>query len=346
MMSVATLGVFSSCHNAKTKFEDFDYTTVYFPYQSPVRTLVLGEDNQVDNTMDNNHQFQVYATIGGVYSNQNDVTIAVEVDNTLCDHLKYVDESGIEYGNVTALPADYYTLEGEQIQLNKEMQGAVTVQLTDKFFADPEAINTKYVLPLMMTRVTGADYLLEGNAVTGVESPIITNVADWAVLPKHYTLYAVKYINPWDASYLRRGEDVIVHNGAAPINVKRQAEFVESDEVCSLETMSMDKVKFPYSLTFNDGSVDITKTCDLELTFSGDKCTIATTTEGVSVESGSGEFKKNTENWGNLDRNAIYLDYKLAFTDPSGVVTTVTVKDTLVYRSRDMKPETFTFVYE
>ena len=342
-MTVATLGVFTSCHNAHSEFPDFEYSTVYFPYQSPVRTLVLGEDDQVDNTMDNNHQFQIYATMGGVYQNDKNININVAVDNTLCDRLKYLDAMGAVLGNVTALPADYYTMQGSQIQLDKAMQGAVTIQLTDKFFADTAAMTTKYVLPLIMTNVTGADRILEGESL--VDNPILPKNDDWSVLPKNYTLYAVKYINPWDASYLRRGADVIVHNGAAPINATRRAAFVENDELCDLQTLSMSEVKFPYTLTFNDGAADVTKTCDLTLAFADNACTISTSTAGVSVVSGTGTFEQDTENWGNKKRNALYLDYQLSF-DNAGTITTVAVKDTLVYRSRDLKAELFTYTYE
>jgi len=32
-----------SCHNEEWEFADYDYKGVYFPYQFPVRTLVLGD---------------------------------------------------------------------------------------------------------------------------------------------------------------------------------------------------------------------------------------------------------------------------------------------------------------
>ena len=32
-----------ACENQKNEFPDFDYTAGYFPYQYPVRTLVLGD---------------------------------------------------------------------------------------------------------------------------------------------------------------------------------------------------------------------------------------------------------------------------------------------------------------
>ncbi len=81
------LAVFSACENQDWEFPDFDYSTVYFPYQSPVRTLVLGEDDLFDNSLDNEHKCLIMATMGGIYENKKDVTIDVVVDNSLCENL-------------------------------------------------------------------------------------------------------------------------------------------------------------------------------------------------------------------------------------------------------------------
>ena len=52
-----------ACNKQKDQFPDFDYTTGYFPYQYPVRTLVLG-DYIYDNTNDNSHKFLISAAMG------------------------------------------------------------------------------------------------------------------------------------------------------------------------------------------------------------------------------------------------------------------------------------------
>ena len=43
---------FTSCENGENEFPDFDYQTVYFANQYGLRTIELGEDNFVDNTLD------------------------------------------------------------------------------------------------------------------------------------------------------------------------------------------------------------------------------------------------------------------------------------------------------
>ncbi|MEL7119067.1 MAG: hypothetical protein AAFO07_06490, partial [Bacteroidota bacterium] len=63
LVLIGTLG----CDNQDISFDDFDYTAVYFPFQSPLRTLVLGED-RIDNTLDNQLKFNIGVSIGGLYT--------------------------------------------------------------------------------------------------------------------------------------------------------------------------------------------------------------------------------------------------------------------------------------
>ena len=56
-----------SCKNWSIDFPDYEGgVSVYFPYQYPVRTIVLGEDNY-DTSLDNQHKCKIYATMGGAY---------------------------------------------------------------------------------------------------------------------------------------------------------------------------------------------------------------------------------------------------------------------------------------
>ena len=62
--------LFTACENGDRDFPDFKYSAVYFAYQSPIRTITLGEDPSVDNSLDNEHKCQIMATIAGVYENK------------------------------------------------------------------------------------------------------------------------------------------------------------------------------------------------------------------------------------------------------------------------------------
>ena len=57
-----------SCKNFDIDHPDYKYTSGYFPYQFPVRTLVLG-DYIYDNSNDNAHKFLISTAIGGIYNN-------------------------------------------------------------------------------------------------------------------------------------------------------------------------------------------------------------------------------------------------------------------------------------
>lgn len=61
---------FTSCESSDNEFPDFDYQTVYFANQYALRTIELGEDEFVDNSIDNEHKFSINAAWGGGYTNR------------------------------------------------------------------------------------------------------------------------------------------------------------------------------------------------------------------------------------------------------------------------------------
>lgn len=325
-----TWGMFSSCENGDWEFPDYEYQTVYFAYQSPIRTITLGEDFY-DTTLDNLHQCQIMATMGGVYSNKKNVEIGISVDNTICDNLTF------DNGNdVVAMPSSYYTLSDSKIVIKKgEILGGVTVQLTDAFFADPEAVNTNYVIPVKMTSVNGADSILSG---TPLVSDARYGVAeDWEVLPKNYILYAVKYINQYDAVYLRRGVDN--YSGGIDGTTVRHGAFVEKDEVVDgITTRSLNTIAWAHPAKDAEGN-DMNAVLLLTFDASGN-CTITSDTEGVTA-TGSGQYvvDGDKKSWGNEDRDALYLDYTLEY---AGIKCQT--KDTLVVRDRGVRSEWFSTV--
>lgn len=236
MMSLA------SCHNREQIFPDYDGgITAYFAYQYPVRTIVLGESETFDTSLDNQRKCIIYGTMGGAYEGK-DVVIDIEVDNTLTDNLFY-DADG--NNPVKAMPADYYTLSANQLNYGGKHMGGVEVQLTDAFFADPDAIKTTYVVPVKMTNIVkGADQILVGEPAVEGEPAWRTDASQWKTLPKDYTLYGIKYINQWDGSWLRRGVDTITEGGQTTTEV-RHKQYVENDEVMFLYTQSLKSVSFP-----------------------------------------------------------------------------------------------------
>lgn len=321
---VFSASALTSCENGDTDFDDFDYTTTYFPYQTPIRTLVLGNDENVDVTTDNAHQCHIYAMIGGARDGRN-ATINFEVDTTLCKNLYFSDGTAVK-----AMPSSYYTLASNQIKTSG-INGYVTVDLTDAFFADTANIAGTYVIPLVMTDAVGVDSILRGKTV--YSNAVRTNSSDWDIVPKDYVLYMVRFICPWAGNYLRRGVDVTTENGTSTTTT-RHSEYVENDEVVALTTKSLHSVIFPVSssysllITFDDSGVG----------------TITSATSGYTV-SGTALFGEKTEKkaWGNKDRDALYLDYTV-----TNGTKTIATKDTLVARDRGVSGtvETFTTTYK
>ncbi len=287
LLSILSLGALTSlvtsCHNQDISFPDFDGgTSVYFAYQYPVRTLVMGEDTY-DTTLDNEHRFEIYATMGGVYANKKRIAIDFVVDPSLCDNLFYDEEETMP---VIPMPSEYYTLSSNQIVLDKKLQGAVGVQLSDAFFADPKALENTYVIPLSMTSVENADRIIRGTPKEEDGDTPRTYAEGWNVQPQDFVLYCVKFINKWHASYLRRGVDQITENSTTTNNV-RHASSVEKDEVCKVGTASLTTAVFPVSTSIpgmgEDGEPTLqTLTCDLLLNFNdNNEFTITSGTEGL-----------------------------------------------------------------
>ena len=118
---------FTSCKNQDFEFDDYEGgSSVYFAYQYPVRTLVMGEDIY-DTSLDNSHKCKIYATMGGVYKNDNNIKIDIATDNSLCNKLLFEDGTPVQ-----AMPSEYYTITNNYITLNKVLSDGVEITFTDK----------------------------------------------------------------------------------------------------------------------------------------------------------------------------------------------------------------------
>ena len=348
---------YSSCNNADHEFPDYEGgTTAYFAYQFPVRTLVLGNDIY-DNTLDNAHKCQIWSTMGGAYGGR-DAYADIVVDESLCDNLYFVDEGGNPAAPVLPMPSSYYSLASNQIAYNGDSRGYVEVQFTDAFFSDPKAIENTYVIPLVMTGVRGIDQILTGTPLEG-QSPSRTDTENWGVLAKDYVLYCVKYMNPWQGKYIRRGVDNVTEKGKVTQVVRQDFSLMNSDlehlkenpvnandEVCGITTKNMSQAIFPVSFKTSGASLS----CNLILSFDGNKCTISTDDENVTA-TGSGEFiAKGTEKseykdfqWGSnngelVQRDILRLAYDVNFSKDNVQVST---NDTLVVQTRESNKRVF-----
>ena len=323
---------FSACENFDQEFDDFDYTSVYFPFQYPVRTLVLG-DYVFDNSNDKEGRFTVFARMGGVYENKENVTVQYRVAEDIVQNIEFEDGNEIK-----VLPSIYYTLKGEGGIENQttilpgNLTGGIEIQLTDAFFQDPLAIANNYVLPLVITE-TSADSLLIGSSA--FDNPNRFNNAEWDPSPKDFTLFGVKYVNPFHGNYLHSGEAITYDAAGQQIDIiLSNAEFVEQRELWSLNTHDLTSINTTNAVKQSAGSPG-DYTMNMEVSDDGD--IQISTGEGSSFDvNGIGKYVKDGGAWGGEARDAMYLDYEI-------LVGTNTVKviDTLLFRDKGVALEEF-----
>jgi hypothetical protein len=315
-----------ACENQKQEFPDFNYQTVYFANQLAMRTVELGEDEYVDNSMDNQHKVTINAVMGGAYANTQTRTIDIIVDTSLCSNLYFKGTNT----PVLPMPENYYRLASNRIEITPgKIQGGVEVQLTNAFFEDEKALRNSYVIPLVMTGVQGADSILKGSPY--VDNPDRFTSSDWSILPKDYVLYGVKYVNAWHGVYLRRGTDVVTLPDNSPQTVSRHTQYVENGEVVNITTATLNEAILPLT-TKNASGESVAYSLLLEFADDG-TCTVKNAPNSNTAITGTGKFvaKGEKNSLGGKDRNALYLDYTVNFTNQNMQHDT---RDTLVLRER------------
>ena len=314
---LALMASFTACENGDQTFDDYEGgTTAYFAYQSPVRTIVLGDD-EYDTTLDKAHKLKILATFGGSYNGRN-ATVNVAVDNSLCDNLTFADGTPVK-----AMPKEYYQLSTTAFNFNGGMQGGTEVQLTDDFFKDPDAVKNTYVIPLVMQNQTGFDRIATGTLKEG-KTGSRTNASIWETAPRDYVMYCVKYQNKYSGWWLTN------HNTST--------ENIEKASQVQITTRTLNSSV--YTVEFQEGS-NILK-ADLLLTFDDkENCTITSLTEGVKA-TGSGSWADNgIHSWNNKDRDLMELNAEITFA--GGVKKNLNEK--LVWWRSGVSKEEFSYTY-
>ena len=314
---LALMASFTACENGDQTFDDYEGgTTAYFAYQSPVRTIVLGDD-EYDTTLDKAHKLKILATFGGSYNGRN-ATVNVAVDNSLCDNLTFADGTPVK-----AMPKEYYQLSTTAFNFNGGMQGGTEVQLTDDFFKDPDAVKNTYVIPLVMQNQTGFDRIATGTLKEG-KTGSRTNASIWETAPRDYVMYCVKYQNKYSGWWLTN------HNTST--------DNIEKASQVQITTRTLNSSV--YTVEFQEGS-KILK-ADLLLTFDDkENCTITSLTEGVKA-TGSGSWADNgIHSWNNKDRDLMELNAEITFA--GGVKKSLNEK--LVWWRSGVTLEEFSYTY-
>lgn len=357
---------FMACENQTNEFEDFTSTSVYFPFQTPVRTLIQGDYDLGFNDNDNNNRFEIGVVMSGVYQNTIDRKVYFELAPELIDPIAI----GVDSVNVKILPSSYYTIEQESPVTIPAgaFNGRIPIQLNDAFFDDPlsfaEFGEVHYVVPLKITDYEQIDSLLTG--VPLLDNPIKILQDHWNPAPKDYTLFGIKFINKYHGIHLRRGasnfqgtKDSLnissgnrVNNPNYSDNPVYRAEFVVQDQLSPVITSGKNQVKNTNRI--NRGLITSNKNLSIKIQISdsGD-ITISPVEGGNQTVTGTGKWIEDGDEWGGEKRNAIYLEYQFRDidtiqytrrgrpTDELYIDFQHQVKDTLVMRNRDIKFEEF-----
>jgi hypothetical protein len=332
--SICTLIVllFTAC-NQKNDFPDFDYVGAYFPVQTPVRTLILGTYSLADNSLDNNHQFNIGINIGGLYENIIDRKASFIIDESII-----TDKVAFNNGDtVKVLPAKYYTTEpasGSDVIIPKgSMVGKILVTLKPAFFLDLKALKTCYVIPVKIMSVEKIDKILSGT--TRIEKPNILNPSDWDVAPKNYTLFGIKYVNEYHGNYLHYGKDVTLDAAGQPTStvVTYSNYFLERNQIWLLKNTGR--------FTVETAGVSNALNSTMSLTINTDNTISIKAGIGLKVVDSAiskGNYKKDGGEWGGQKRDVMYLHY---FYTESSVKHEVS--DTLLFRDKNVVFETFQY---
>lgn len=327
-----------SCTNRDIEFDDFDYTTVYFPFQMPIRTLILGDESVGDNTIDQEKAFTIGITMGGVYENKLDRNITVAYAPELAENIINTATGD----TLRLLPESYYDaafLDAATLDITipaGELSGKTRVQLNDAFFQDPLSADFNYVIPLRIISAV-SDSVLSGEVASGVsiDTADVRNPDHWKTLPKNYTLFGIRYINATHGYYLYRGQRL---NLTTPDTIPYAERFLTDNTATVITTTSLTEntmghaagmatdASFMMKLTFDHDNQDVVVS------------RVDTTTADVS---GTGVYftkdDPESESYNENKHRTIYLDY--IYNDGTDDYQ---VNDSLVFMDTDVTFQEFT----
>jgi hypothetical protein len=332
LIIIAVIGL-AGCE-VSPDFPDYKYTSVYFPLQTPMRTLILGDYTQSDNSLDNNLQFNMGVVLGGLRANDEDRWVKFEIDESLVSGFSFSTGDSLK-----VLPKKYYTTSpasGEKILIPKgSMGGKILVTLTKEFLSDPNAVKYRYVIPAVITdKSSNIDTVLVGKAAA--QNPNLINASNWSVTPKNYTLFGIKFINEYHGNYLHYGIDYSLDDAGnrltTPAPVKYSNYFVEQNAILKLSTIGRYTLQTNGVSNSTASSMKITVNADNSLLFAP-----VTGSKVVDAVLSTGKYVKNGGKWGGNNYDAFFMNYKYL----EGTVKHEVV-DTLVFRDKGIAFETFT----
>lgn len=289
----------TSCY--KDYIEDFDYSAIYFPYQTDVRTFVVGEGMKI----------QIGAALAGMRENGQDRIVNFKMDNSLvnADALTlmktgaaYIKDAVAPVITLKPLPATYYTISDNSKMVIKagNHSGSVLIKADSAaFLKDTTTISPIYALPFY----------------------IVSADADSIRAAKRYTVIGLKYENMLFGNYWHGGVTVVKDSTGKVVKTTNYFTSIPTPEI---KVMNLKTVAYN-SLVTNKIS---DQTGSLKITMSGGNITVSQA-NGSKVKvlpDGISTFNQSKL----LQDRKIYLKYKYVNADK----TTSYATDTLTFRNR------------
>lgn len=299
-----------SCTNRDIEFEDYDYTTVYFPFQMPIRTLILGDESVGDNSIDLEQAFTIGFTLGGVYENKKDRVVTIAYAPELAENIINTGSGD----TLMLLPEIYYDADFlYEAQLDVtiptgEFSGKTRIQLNNAFFQDPLSAEFHYVIPLRITDAV-SDSVLSGEVASGVmpDTADVRNPDHWKILPKNYTLFGIRYINAAHGYYLYRGRRLNLTTNDTTTYAER---FLTDNVATLLSTTSLTE-----NIMGHAAGMATDETFRMRLVFDHDNQDVVVTRVDTTTAdvSGTGIYytkdDSESESYNGNKHRSIYLDY-------------------------------------
>ena len=303
-MKIKILAIFLSlalvsCYNDYVK--DFDYTSIYFAYQTNVRTVVVGEGMKIE----------AGPAFGGEMVNSRDRLVTLSLDNSLITPAMLLTMQSSSINSIKnyvtgltelkALPADYYTISSNSVTIKKGQNSGTVVIRPDsvKFLSDPATLMSQYVLPFR----------------------IMTGDADSILTAKNYAVVGLRYENMLFGNYYHGGVTTVKDAAGTVVKTTKYFTTIPQPDakVWSLSTIA------PNQLVTN-GISDVAGS--FKLTLNGGVITVSQATGSTVVVQPTDASSYNQAKL--LQNRKILLNYKYANADG----TTSYAQDTLTFRNR------------
>jgi len=283
---------------------DFDYDGIYFPYQTDVRTFVVGEGMKIE----------IGAALGGVRENTRDRIVTFSIDNSLVTAnvlatmkggAQYIKDAVAPVTTLLPIPANYYTLSNNNTMVIKSGQHMGSVVMTidsAKFVADPKALFANYAIPFNM----------------------LTADADTILSTKRTAVIGLHYENMLFGNYWHGG--VTTEKDAAGTTISTTVYYTAINQPEN-KTWKLTTVA-PNELVTNGISANTSAKQEMKLTLDGANIIVSTMAGSTFPVTANGPSTFNRAKL--LQGRKILLNYK--YVNAAG--NTCYAQDTLTFRNR------------